>query len=172
MNAAEKDQTVAPAGVAANDGLPFIDSHSIAVIAAPERAWDETARLMRCWEQELLPRFAAGAVPRFARLLRCPYVNSPGPGAEMPAAIVGFRVVEAERPSRIVLAGEHRFSRYVLCFEVDVTADAGCDVRAETRASFPGRLGSSYRVAVIGSGAHIRVVGRMLSLIKVRAEAG
>lgn len=172
MNAAESDQTAAPVSTAAIDGLPFIDSHSIAVLAAPERAWDETAQLMRCWEQELLPRFAAGAGPRFARLLGCPYVNAPGPGAEMPAAIVGFRLVEAERPSRIVLAGEHRFSRYVLSFRLDATAESGCDVRAETWASFPTPAGNLYRVAVIGSGAHIRVVGRMLSLIKARAEAG
>lgn len=172
MNGHEVDQTTSDATAAAIGGLSFIDSHSIAVAASRERAWEETAALMRCWEQQLAPRFAAGAGPRLARLLGCPFAEAPGPGPGMPAAIVGFRVTESQRPSRIVLAGEHRFSRYLLSFHVDATDGSGCKVRAETWALFPGRAGRLYRAAVIGTGAHVGVVGRLLASIKRRAELG
>lgn len=83
--------------------------------------------------------------------------------------MVGFRVARAERPL-IALEGEHRFSRYTLTLRIEPAEGSSCIVTAEIRAVFPGRAGRLYRKAVIGTGAHVRVVRRLLSSIKRRAE--
>ena len=86
------------------------------------------------------------------------------------AAVPGFRIVVAERPGRLVLAGRHRFSRYGIVFGVEA-APGGTRLRAETRADFPGLHGRLYRLAVITSGAHRIAVRRMLGTI-ARAATG
>jgi hypothetical protein len=150
--------------------LPFIDSHSLAVKAPPEQAWDEVAQVTRRWVEQFLPRSGGATGPLFARLLGCSNVDLPRPGPGAPEAIVGFRVARAERPLLIALEGEHRFSRYTLTFQIELTDCSSCIVTAETRAVFPGRTGRLYRQAVIGTGAHVFVVRRLLSSIKHRAE--
>jgi hypothetical protein len=152
--------------------LPFIDAHSLPVNASPDRVWEETAQVTRGWVGHTFPRSGiAGAVgPLFARLLGASNVDSPPPGPGVPEAMVGFRVARAERPSLIALEGEHRFSHYALTFRIEPAEGSSCIVTAETRAVFPRRAGRLYRKAVIGTGAHVRVVRRLLSSIKRRAE--
>lgn len=152
--------------------LPFIDAHSLTVNASPDRVWEETAQVTRGWVGHTFPRSGiAGAVgPLFAALLGASNVDSPPPGPGVPEAMVGFRVARAERPSLIALEGEHRFSRYALTFRIEPAEGSSCIVTAETRAVFPRRAGRLYRKAVIGTGAHVRVVRRLLSSIKRRAE--
>lgn len=140
--------------------LPFIDSHSLAVDAPPERVWDAIA--------SLLPRLFSGpGGPLFARLVGCTETGRPPAGPGLPASIVGFRVAEAVRPSVVVLQGEHRFSRYELRFVVE----PGC-VRAETRAAFPGLTGRVYRALVIGTGVHVVAVRRLLGAVRRASEQG
>lgn len=152
--------------------LPFIDEHSLAVNAPPEHVWDETAQVTRRWMEHLMPRFGGPAGPLLARLLGCSNVDPPRPGPGAPEATVGFRVARAERPQLIALEGEHRFSRYALTFHIEPADSSSCIVKAETRAAFPGHAGHIYRTAVIGTGAHVFVVRRLLSSIKHRAEQG
>ena len=64
-------------------------------------------------------------------------------------------------PSRLRLAGHHRFASYALVFEVE-SIGAHTTLRARTFAKFPGVLGRLYRAAVIGSGGHAVVVRWML----------
>ncbi len=150
--------------------LPFIDAHSLVVEAPPEQVWEVTAQVMRRWVEQLLPGFGTQAGSVLARWLGCSYFDPPSPGNGAPEAIVGFRVAQAERPSLIVLEGEHRFSRYVLSFQIEPADDSSSIVKAETRAAFPGRTGRAYRKAVIGSGGHVFVVRHLLASIKRRAE--
>jgi hypothetical protein len=161
---------VATDDTSATRELPFIDSHSLAVKAPPEQAWDETAQVTRRWVEHLLPRGGGAAGPLFARLLGCSNVDLPRPGPGAPEAIVGFRVARAERPLLIALEGEHHFSRYALIFQIEPADGSSCIVKAETRAAFPGRAGRIYRGAVIGTGGHVFVVRRLLSSIKHQAE--
>lgn len=175
MTAGQGGRTDEPAGSADTSAigeLPFVDEHSRAVNAPAEQVWEETAQVMRRWVDHTFPQFGIGgaAGPLLARLLRCSNVDPPRPGAGAPEAMVGFHVARAERPSLIVLRGEHRFSRYALTFHIEPADSSQCIVTAETRAAFPGRAGRIYRKAVIGSGGHVFAVNRMLSSIKHRAE--
>lgn len=145
--------------------LPFIDEYTIEIGAPPERVWDALVH-------EALPRFGAGAGPLGplgARLLGCPYTERPGPGPHVPEAIVGFRVDRAERPALVALGGHHRFSRYSLTFTIE-PAGAGSRLRATTHAAFPGPAGPWYRRLVIGTGAHVLLLRRLLSQIKRSVE--
>jgi hypothetical protein len=152
--------------------LPFIDVHSLTLDAAPEQAWEAVAQVMRGWAGGTLPRRSARSAALLARVLASADVEPPRPGPGLPKAMVGFHVAQAERPSLIALAGEHRFSRYKLTFRIEPADGSRCVVKAETRAAFPGLAGRIYRAAVIGTGGHVVVVRRLLSSIKHRAERG
>ena len=65
------------------------------------------------------------------------------------------------------MAGRHRFSRYVLLFELTRSPDHQTELNARTYAEFPGPHGRVYRALVISSRAHViatlgilRTVGR------------
>jgi len=154
------------AAVAADD-LPYIDAHSIEVQAPSERVWDDIV-------ENTLRRFGAGTGrlgPYATRLGGCPYVEPPPPGRDVPETIVGFRVARAERPSLIVLAGEHRYARYSLTLRIEPVGDGRASrLTAETRAVFPGAAGRVYKLIVIGTGGHVIVVMRMLRSIRHRVE--
>ena len=82
----------------------------------------------------------------------------------------GFPRVRADEPAELALSGRHPFSRYALTFRIDDLGGGRSRLRAVTDAVFPGLAGSVYRALVIGSGAHARVVPRMLRRIRDRAE--
>lgn len=128
--------------------LPYIDEHSVPVTAPPAAVWAGLARVLD-------RQFGRGAA--FARVLGAePAVASPEFAAQPGDTVPGFRVESADPGHRLELRGKHRFSTYALTFTLD-----GDQLRAETRAAFPGVLGTLYRTAVIGTGAH-RVLTRRL----------
>lgn len=101
-----------------------------------------------------------------ARLLGCEHVHTVGAFPAMGAQVPGFIVTASQPPSLLALRGRHRTSAYSLTFRIDPAEPAGCRLRAETRASFPGIAGRGYRAAVIGSGIHGRLMASMLAGIK------
>ena len=143
--------------------LPYIDEHSTCVGATPERAWAALVAVgstMRGpagplgWLMGLQPALASG--------------DWSG-GAEAGATLPGFQVEQACPPSRLALAGRHRFSRYALVFELEDMGADGTRVRARSWGVFPGVHGRSFRALVIGTGAHRVVVRRLLRRIEGRA---
>ncbi|RIQ10864.1 SRPBCC family protein [Jiangella rhizosphaerae] len=139
--------------------LPFIDEHRLLVPAPPAEVWRAlaghvskmTAAVPLAWVLGTRPRRASGAPLE--------------PGATVP----GFAVAAVE-PERLVrLVGRHRFSRYALTFTLAAAPD-GTVLSARTEAAFPGPHGRAYRLLVIGSGAHRRIVGRMLRDVRRRAD--
>jgi hypothetical protein len=133
--------------------LPFIDEHRQHVTAAPDAIWAAVAKTMR--------GLSGGT---FARVLGCdPATGSPGFTARLGESVPGFRVAAADA-QHLELRGRHRFSRYALTFTL-----AGDELRAESRAEFPGVLGKLYRGAVIGTGIHRLVTRKLLRDIARRA---
>jgi hypothetical protein len=154
--------------------LPFIDEHSIDVNASRERVWDTLAGTV-------LPRFGGGwgrlgtgRIGRAgARLLAAPYPDPPVTCSGIPQTIVGFRLERTERPSLILLAGEHRFATYTLTLSIaGAEGESKSCLSAQTRAAFPGGPGRLYRAAIIWTGAHVVVVHRLLHRVRGLAERG
>ena len=144
--------------------LPYIDEHSRSIGAARERAW---AALIAIGAE-----LGASAPVRVVRLARLEPPGATGDWSGEPSAGAtrpGFAVKEVHAPSRLALAGSHRFSRYSLVFELDEAGPDRTLMRARTRAAFPGALGRAYRALVIASGGHRIVVARLLRKIEARA---
>jgi hypothetical protein len=149
---------------AALERLPHVDEHALVVAAG--RDAPRTARL-RVVEGSV----AAGAAPRFARILGCADTAAAGPRPLSEGSILpGFHVANAHPPAELVLAGSHRFSNYALVFRLDELGDGTTRVRAETRAEFPGLKGTVYRGLVIGTRMHVLVTRRILAGVKRDAE--
>lgn len=87
------------------------------------------------------------------------------------STLIGFRVTESDRPARLTMSGHHRFSRYRLDWTIDEIEPGRSHIQAETRAVFPGPQGRIYRALVIGSGAHVRILKRVLASISREATA-
>lgn len=130
----------------ADHGLPYVDEHAITIPAARERVW--TA--LREYAVTSL-RIAPGHP--LARLL----------GTEPPR---GFDVAESTPAERLTLVGRHRFSRYLLAFELTDAGDGATLLRARTYAAFPGLGGRVYRGLVIGTRAHAVVTRHLLRAIR------
>lgn len=146
-------------GLPGPDELPFIDAHEIEVSARPEVVWDAAANVVASWGG------AVGAIA--ARAVGCAITKS-----DFPRTVLGFRVSCAERPSAISLHGAHRFSRYALELSTQPHKGGRTILRAESWAAFLGAPGTVYRTLVIGTGAHVIAVRRLLGTIKRRAEHG
>jgi hypothetical protein len=144
--------------------LPPIDQHGVAVAAPPDAVWDAVL-------STLGGLFTAAPARATARLLGCdPPSASRWEQAEVGSSVPAFRIVAADRPRLLVVAGRHRFSRYGIVFRVE-PAGTGARCTAESRATFPGLLGAAYGLAVVGSGGHVVAVRRMLRSIARTAEA-
>lgn len=143
--------------------LPYIDEHSTCVGATPERTW---AALIAVGAAMRGPTRPLGWLMglRFARAS-----GDWSRGVEAGATLPGFQVEQACPPSRLALAGRHRFSRYALVFELEDIGPEGTRVRARSWGVFPGIHGRSFRALVIGTGAHRVVVRRLLRQIEGRA---
>jgi hypothetical protein len=133
--------------------LPYLDEHAAKVHASPERTWDALVRVVRS-------EMSGGGA--FARVLGTSpsAVSGDWSGDLTGATLPGFAVVEAQRPTRLELRGQHRFSSYALVFLIDDD-----QIRAQTYATFPGLRGRAYRALVIGTRAHRVIVRRMLRRI-------
>jgi hypothetical protein len=144
--------------------LPYIDEQARTVGASPERTWDALLAVG--------VTLGNGSGGSLARLLGVQPARMSGDwSADAPAGatVPGFAIEEARRPSRLALAGRHRFSRYALVFELEPIGDSSTRIRALTWAAFPDPHGRVYQALVIGSGAHRLVVGRLLREIEGRA---
>lgn len=121
--------------------LPYVDTQRTTVSAPRAEVW------------AALRRYAAsvgvGAKGPLTRLL----------GADPPT---GFRVVHEVPQQEVGLAGRHRFSRYLLVFELADAPGGGTVLSAHTYAAFPGPHGRVYRALVVGTGAHEVATRRML----------
>ena len=150
--------------VIAGGNLPHVDEHSVAIGAAPLVVWDATLSIV---EQS----FASSPTAVVARALGCRDVHACGPRPlAVGSAFPGFHVVAADAPRELELAGCHRFSSYALIFRLDELVNGRVQLRAETRAEFPGVLGRIYRAMVIGTGGHVLGVKRLLAAAKRWAE--
>jgi hypothetical protein len=129
--------------------LPAIDEHSIAVEAPREVVWTAL-----CDYADASIGVPAGHP--LAGLL----------GTE-PAR--GFAVTESRPLHHLGLGGRHRFSRYLLTFDLSDLPDGGTRVSAHSYGEFPGLPGFVYRTLVIGSRGHVLSVRHMLRGIRRRS---
>ncbi|GAA3339589.1 hypothetical protein GCM10020358_23880 [Amorphoplanes nipponensis] len=130
--------------------LPFLDEHRITIAAPRDVVW---AALCRYADSSI------GAGPGLlTRLL----------GTDPPR---GFAVTQSRPPQHLGLGGRHRFSRYLLTFDLADGPDGGTRVSARSYAEFPGLPGLAYRTAVIGSRGHVLAVRRMLHGIRRQSLA-
>jgi hypothetical protein len=88
-----------------------------------------------------------------------------------PPSLSGFHVEQAELTAELALRGNHRFSDYALIFRLDESDANRTCLHAETRATFPGLKGGTYRTMVIGTRApDVLVTHRILNTVKRRAR--
>ncbi|MFF4546436.1 hypothetical protein [Streptomyces sp. NPDC001435] len=146
-----------PAAIAA---LPFVDEHTTLVAARPDAVWRGLG--------DVLDRsFTRPRATGYARLVGAAdhAVSGPRRPPAEGSVFAGFRVVSAQPGRELVLAGRHRFSTYALLFHLDAAGPGHTLLRAETRARFPGPLGTLYRLAVIDTGTHALAVRRLLTSV-------
>jgi hypothetical protein len=128
---------------------PYVDTHAVEVAAPREEAWGA------------LQRFVERSLRSGGGLLHTVL------GTDPPA---GFEIAATTPNERLELSGRHRFSRYVLAFQLSDGPPGRTRVAAETYAEFPGIHGRAYRALVIGSRLHVVATRRMLHAIRRRAE--
>jgi hypothetical protein len=133
-----------------NAELPYVDQHAIRLSAPRKQAW---AALNLYVERSLVG--AEGSL--LTKVL----------GTEPRA---GFEVSETVPEERLTLVGRHRFSRYMLVFELGDTADGATELRATTYAAFPGVHGRVYRALVIGTGLHVVATNQLLRGIRRQTQ--
>jgi hypothetical protein len=130
----------------AHDELPYVDEHAIRIAASRDLVWSALQRYattsLRIPEGNPLARLL-GTEPR-----------------------TGFEVVESAPAHSLTLAGRHRFSRYMLRFELTEAAAGVTQLRAQTYALFPGLRGQVYRALVIGSRAHLVATNHILRSVR------
>lgn len=146
------------------DELPFIDRHGLVIEAGPAEVWKSLV--------DTLPRWMGTShFGVYARLIGTSDHEVNWDAGLVGSTLIGFHVTESERPSRLVLSGHHRFSRYRLIWTIDEVDPGKSHIQAETRAVFPGVQGRMYRALVIGSSAHARILRRVLASISRQATA-
>jgi hypothetical protein len=142
------------------ESLPFVDEHSIVIAASADEVWEALV--------------AAAGVRRLgapvARALGCEQTERTGTPGSIGSTVPGFVITRAVRPAVLALMGAHRFSRYALVFQISETPLEPVVLTAVTRAEFPGRKGSVYRLAVIGTRGHVLAVEAILRTVRRRAE--
>lgn len=145
--------------------LPWLDEHTTVVEAGAEALWEAAA--------EVFGRsFSRGHAARYARAVGAEPLAAAGPRPLAEGSTVpGFRVVSAVPGNELAMAGRHRFSRYTLVFRTEPLGPGRSRLRAESRAVFPGPAGQGYRMMLLGTGAHVLGMRRLLAAIRRRAEA-
>jgi hypothetical protein len=126
--------------------LPFIDEHALAIAAGREQVWSALNRYvtatLRGAERSPLTRLL-GTEPR-----------------------AGFEIARSTPLVDLDLAGRHRFSRYLLAFELSDGPGGGTVLRARSFAVFPGPHGRVYRLLVIGTRFHVLATKRILGSVE------
>ena len=142
------------------ESLPYVDEHSVVVAASADEVWDA-----------LIATAGVGRIAApVARALGCEQTERAGRPGRIGSTIPGFVITRAVRPAVLALMGAHRFSRYALVFQISETPLEPVILTAVTRAEFPGRTGSAYRLAVIGTRGHVLAVQAILHSVRRRAE--
>lgn len=143
---------------------PYIDEHTVAVAAGVDDVWPALL-------DALDGSFSRPGSAWYARIVGCADSTASGPRPLAEGSTVpGFRVAAADPGRELVLVGGHRFSSYQLTFRVEPLGAGRSELRAESRATFPGLAGRAYRLLVISSGIHVRAVQSMISAIGRGAE--
>lgn len=142
------------------ESLPFIDQHSIVIAATADQAWEALVAVVS----------ASAVAGPVARALGCEQTGRSGKPGRIGSTIPGFVITRSIRPAMLALMGRHRFSRYALVFHIGETPLEPVIVTAESRAEFPGRKGSVYKLAVIGTRGHVLAVEAILHAVRRRAE--
>lgn len=154
-----------PATAAPPARLPWVDEPAVYIGAELQTTWSALTEVLR-------KSFSRDGRAIGAALLGCEHVRPTGPIFPQERSVVpGFLVATSRPPLTLGLVGRHRLSAYSLTFRLDEGAPGTTDLRAETRAAFPGFTGRVYRAAVIDSGAHRRLVISLLHSIKTQAES-
>jgi hypothetical protein len=127
------------------DYPPYVDEHAIRITAPREVVWP------------VLERHVANlGIPRgnpLAKVL-----------GTQPAA--GFEVAGSVPGESIDLVGRHRFSDYLLRFELADAPGGSTQLRAQSYAAFPGVTGEIYRTLVIRSRLHVVATRHILRSIR------
>ena len=126
--------------------LPYIDEHAIRIPASRELVWTALQQYVET-SMRLSPSNP------LVRLL----------GAEPPEAC---ELSESTPAEHLTLVGHHRFSQYMLAFELTDAINGTTHLRAQTYAVFPGILGRVYRALVIDSRAHVVATNHVLRSVK------
>ena len=129
-----------------NADLPYVDEHAVRIPVSRDLVWTALQRYVA----SSLGSTEGSPVTRIL-------------GTEPRA---GFEVLESVPAQRLTLVGRHRFSRYMLDFELADAADAATQLRAQTYAAFPGVAGRVYRALVIGTRLHVVATNRILRSIR------
>jgi hypothetical protein len=147
-----------------SDPLPRLDEHSTDIDADAADVWTALgatldATMSRPWSG------VAGSV------LGCADTRAAGPRPLTEGSTVpGFRVAGAVPGALLALEGSHRYSSYALIFRLERADEGRIRLRAESRATFPGFGGGTYRLLVVGTGGHGIAVRRLLAAVKHRSE--
>ncbi|WP_067966985.1 hypothetical protein [Mycolicibacter icosiumassiliensis] len=129
--------------------LPYIDEHTLRIDAPRNVVWSALQRYVEAMllGNERNPLLAPlGLQPR-----------------------AGFGVTESVEPQRLALAGQHRFSRYRLVFELTEEQAGATRVHAHSYGAFPGLHGGVYRALVIGTRMHVVATNYLLRGIRAVA---
>lgn len=129
-----------------NTELPYVDEHSVRIPVSRDAVW---AALQRYVASSLS---GAEGSP-LTKIL----------GTEPRA---GFEVLDSVPTDRLTLIGRHRFSRYMLTFELADATVGATQLRAQTYAAFPGMHGRVYRALVIGTRLHVVATNHLLRSIR------
>lgn len=126
--------------------LPYIDEHALVIAAGREQVWAALNRYvtatLRGAERSPLTRLL-GTEPR-----------------------AGFAIDRCVPLVDVDLGGRHRFSRYLLAFELSDGPDGATVLRARSFAVFPGPHGRVYRLLVIGTRFHVLATQRILRSVQ------
>jgi hypothetical protein len=143
--------------------LPRIDDHAIVVDAPVTEAWAAVL-------DQLDGATSGPLAATYARVIRCkPSRPSGTRPLSVGSTVPGFAVTSAVAEEALVLTGHHAFSTYELIFRLRSAGKDRTEIRAESRAAFPGAHGQLYRLLVIGTGFHVIAVRRLLDSIRQRA---
>jgi hypothetical protein len=140
--------------------LPYVDEHAVTIEANRDVSWVALQHMLE-----------SAAPAWFSRVLGCIDTAASGPRPmEEGSTVPGFRVVAADAPHELSLAGRHHFSDYALIFRLDELSEGRTRLRAESRAVFLGFRGGPYRMLLMGTGGHVLATRRMLAAVKRAAE--
>ncbi|GAA3940717.1 hypothetical protein [Actinoplanes auranticolor] len=126
--------------------LPYLDEHTVVIAAPRDAVWVALCRYADA-------SIGVSAGHPLAKLLG----TDPAPG---------FAVTASRPGQHLGLGGRHRFSRYLLTFDLTELPDGRTRVSARSYGEFPGLPGLIYRTLVVGSRGHVLAVRHMLRGIR------